>query len=131
SSSINRQELYPIGIGEYKATLLGDEEGHYFVELEDEQLGERKVHYIYSQHAEFLDNVVAGVLRIEVNTYAKPSPNQSSTINPEELHSLEAGEYKGKLLAEQKGHYVVKLDTVIGGREVHYIFAQHAEFVVE
>ena len=131
SSSISRQELYPIDIGEYKAILLGDEEGHYYVKLDDEQIGERKVHYIYSQHAEFLDNVAAGVLKVTVSTYAKPSSDQSSSINPTELYSLEAGEYKGKLLDEQNGHYVVELDKLIGEREVHYIFAQHAEFVVE
>ena len=123
--------MYPIDIGEYKAILLGDEEGHYYVKLDDEQIGERKVHYIYSQHAEFLDNVVAGVLKVTVSTYAKPSSDQSSSINPTELYSLEAGEYKGKLLDEQNGHYVVELDKLIGEREVHYIFAQHAEFVVE
>ena len=130
SSSISRQELYPIDIGEYKATLLGDEEGHYYIEL-DEKLGERKIHYIYSQHAEFLNNVVVGVLKVTVSTYAKPSSDQSSSINPQELYSLETGEYKGKLLAEEKGHYVVELDQEIGGREVHYIFAQYAEFIAE
>ncbi|MCJ8280163.1 MAG: N-acetylmuramoyl-L-alanine amidase [Rivularia sp. ALOHA_DT_140] len=130
SSSISRGELYTIKIGEYNANLLGDEEGHYLVEL-DEPIGERKVHYIYAQHADFLDKVVAGVLKVTVSTYAKPSSDQSSSINPQELYNLETGEYKGKLLAEEKGHYLVELDQEIGGRKVHYVFDQYAEFIPE
>ncbi|AFY55710.1 N-acetylmuramoyl-L-alanine amidase [Rivularia sp. PCC 7116] len=53
SRSIPNQELYNLEVGKYKGRLLADEEAHYLVELEQE-IGERKVHYIYSGHAEFI-----------------------------------------------------------------------------
>ncbi len=53
SGNINREELYDLEVGKYQGKLLVDEEAHYAVELE-QQIGERKVHYIYSGHAEFI-----------------------------------------------------------------------------
>lgn len=53
SSSIPRDELFKIQVGDYKGKLLVDEESHYAVEL-DQQIGDRKVHYIYCGHAEFI-----------------------------------------------------------------------------
>lgn len=51
---ISPEFLYKIDPGQYKAKLLAQEEGHYVVELE-EQIGERKEHYIFSGHCDFID----------------------------------------------------------------------------
>lgn len=53
ASTIKREDLYNIEVGKYQGKLLADEEAHYKVELE-QSIGERKVHYIYSGHAEFI-----------------------------------------------------------------------------
>ncbi|MEM7714431.1 MAG: N-acetylmuramoyl-L-alanine amidase [Cyanobacteria bacterium P01_A01_bin.68] len=74
---------------------------------------------------------ISGILEVKQNTIAKPSTDQSSIINPEELYELEVGEYKGKFLADEEAHYVVELELEIGERKVHYIYSGHAEFVAE
>ncbi|MGD1912397.1 MAG: N-acetylmuramoyl-L-alanine amidase [Rivularia sp. (in: cyanobacteria)] len=128
SSSINSDELYDLGIGEYKAELLADEEGHYEVKLE-QKIGQRKIHYIYSQQAEFIPGGKSGTLKVKVDTVAKPSTEQSSSINPEELYDVEVGEYKAKLLAEEDLHYQVEFEQAIGQFKIHYIYSLHAEFI--
>ena len=74
---------------------------------------------------------ISGVLRVNINTFAKPSAEQSNKINRQELYSLEVGEYKGKLLADEEAHYAVELEQEIGDRKIHYVYSGHAEFISE
>ncbi|MEO0841490.1 MAG: N-acetylmuramoyl-L-alanine amidase [Cyanobacteria bacterium J06643_5] len=77
------------------------------------------------------DDPLVGVLRITNNTLAKPSTEQSGSIPRDELFRIKVGEYKGKLLADEEGHYAVELEQQIGDRKVHYIYSGHAEFIGE
>ena len=74
---------------------------------------------------------ILGVLKVKTNTIAKPSTDQSSSINSDELYDLGIGEYKAELLADEEGHYEVKLEQKIGQRKIHYIYSLHAEFIPE
>ncbi|MEO1559843.1 MAG: N-acetylmuramoyl-L-alanine amidase, partial [Cyanobacteria bacterium J06632_19] len=77
------------------------------------------------------DDELVGVLRITKNTVAKPSTEQSSRIPRDELFKIQVGDYKGKLLVDEEGHYAVELDQQIGDRKVHYIYSGHAEFIAD
>lgn len=74
---------------------------------------------------------IQGVLNVEVNTFAKPSTDQSRSIPPQQLYKLEVGKYKGRLLADEEAHYKVELEQEIGERKIHYIYSGHAEFIVD
>ena len=53
SSNLDPSELEVIQPGDYKATLIANEESHYAVELEN-KIGSRDIHYIYTGHSDFI-----------------------------------------------------------------------------
>ena len=72
---------------------------------------------------------ISGILKVTNTTYAKPSTKQSSQINRGELYTIQPGEYKAKLVADEEAHYVVELEQKIGERLVHYIYSGHCKFI--
>ncbi|WP_027843680.1 N-acetylmuramoyl-L-alanine amidase [Mastigocoleus testarum] len=72
---------------------------------------------------------ISGVLKVLETTYTKPSTEQSEDLAAEYLYKITPGEYRGKLVAEEEGHYAVEFLQQIGDRKVHYIFSKHCEFI--
>lgn len=72
---------------------------------------------------------IPGILKVTNTTYAKPSTKQARQINRGELYTIEPGEYKAKLVADEEAHYVVELEQKIAPRKVHYIYSGHCKFI--
>lgn len=71
-------------------------------------------------------------LVVTVQTLLKPSTEQSNTIDKSLLKSIETGEYRINLLADEEGHYLITFDenteaNNIYGNKQWFIFSEHCE----
>jgi N-acetylmuramoyl-L-alanine amidase len=74
---------------------------------------------------------IPGVLKVLYTTFLKPSSDQSSNIDPNQLEIIQPGEYKAQLIAKEESHYAVELDNKIGSRQVEYIYTGHSDFIAD
>ena len=76
-------------------------------------------------------STISGILKVRYTTYLKPSSDQSSNIDIQQLQVIQPGEYKAKLIAAEESHYAVELEKKIGSRQVDYIYTGHSDFIAD
>ncbi len=74
---------------------------------------------------------ISGVLKVLYTTYLKPSSEQSSNLDPNQLEVIQPGDYNAKLIANEESHYAVELEKKIGSRDIHYIYTGHSNFIAD
>ena len=74
---------------------------------------------------------ISGILKVRYTTFLKPSSDQSSNIDPNQLDVIQPGDYKAKLIANEESHYAVELENFGGSRQVDYIYTGHSDFIPE
>lgn len=66
-------------------------------------------------------------LEVLVNTYLKPSTEQSVNLNKFELANIPKGKYKVELLGAEENHYLIKFKDEFDTNKEYFIFSGHCK----